>query len=188
MDEKKPLRKKYKILRDSLCEKTEDYSRIICERCADIDGFKRADAVLLYFAKGSEVDLSALAELALDMGKCVAYPRCSGKGEMTFHKISSLDELKEGSFGIMEPLEGSPLCDCDNGRTVCFVPALAYDKEGFRLGWGGGYYDRFLADFQGCKIGVTYAACVADKLPRGEYDIKTDYIVTESQVKRTIES
>lgn len=185
MDEKHPLRKKYKALRDSLSEKNVEYSRLICERCASLDEFKGADTVLLYFAKGSEVDLSSLAEKAFGMGKCVAYPRCCGEGMMTFHKISSLSELVKGSFGIMEPPLDAPLCR--EGRAICFVPALAFDLEGFRLGWGGGYYDRYLVGFKGTKIGVTYDVCVADKLPRGEHDIKTDYIITESKVKRIIE-
>lgn len=185
MDEKQILRKKYKCQRDSLSKKTVEYSRLICESCAELDEFKSADTILLYFAKGSEVDLSSLAEIAYSMGKRVAYPRCSGEGRMSFHKIASLPELEKGAFGIMEPPSDAPLCrDSD---AVCFVPALAFDTEGFRLGWGGGYYDRFLADFKGCKIGVAYDICLADKLPRGEFDIKTDYIVTESRVKRTIE-
>ncbi len=185
MDEKQLLRKKYIAIRDSVGEKTEKYSRLICEKCALLPEFEMAGTVLLYFAKGSEVDLSGLAGLALDMGKCVAYPRCREKGEMTFHKISSLDELKEGAFGIMEPSEDAPLCD--DGGAICFIPALAYDKDGFRLGWGGGYYDRYLAPFKGTKIGVAFDVCVTERLPRGKHDIKTDYIITESQVKRIIE-
>lgn len=185
MDEKHTLRKKYKRLRDSLSEKTGEYSRLICERCADLDEFKRADTVLLYFAKGSEVDLSSLAETALGRGKRVAYPRCGGEGKMEFYKISSLSELEKGSFGIMEPPADAPFYGEDGA--ICFVPALAFDSEGFRLGWGGGYYDRYLAGFGGTKVGVAYDICVADKLPRGKYDIKTDYIITESKVKRIIE-
>ncbi len=185
MDEKQLLRKKYKSIRDGLSREAKEYSRLICLRCAALPEFDRAKTVFLYFAKGSEVDLSPLAKLSLDMGKCVAYPLCHGEGRMTFHKISSLDELREGAFGIMEPPVDAPLCNDSDG--ICFVPALAYDREGYRLGWGGGYYDRYLSAFVGTTVGVAYSVSVIDKLPRGKHDIKTDYIITESKVKRIIE-
>lgn len=185
MEDKSTLRKKYKVIRESLFEKAPEYSLEICKACATLEEFRGADTVLLYFAKGSEVDLSTLAAQAFDMGKCVAYPRCLKDGEMTFHKISSFEELKKGAFGIMEPSADAPICEDMEG--ICFVPALAFDPEGFRLGWGGGYYDRYLADFKGIKIGVAYDVCVAERLPREKYDIKTDYIITESRVKRIIE-
>ena len=169
MDEKQLLRKKYKSIRDGLSREAKEYSRLICLRCAALPEFDRAKTVFLYFAKGSEVDLSPLAKLSLDMGKCVAYPLCHG----------------EGAFGIMEPPVDAPLCNDSDG--ICFVPALAYDREGYRLGWGGGYYDRYLSAFVGTKVGVAYSVSVTDKLPRGKHDIKTDYIITESKVKRIIE-
>ena len=186
MEEKSALRKKYKAVRDSLGEGCAAYSSKICGYCMALPEFIKAKTVLLYFAKGSEVDLSRLAETALGMGKTVGYPRCVDGNAMVFHKISDLSELCKGAFGIMEPPKSAPVLKTEGG--VCFVPALAYDCDGFRLGYGGGYYDRFLKGFQGCKIGVAYSACVTKKLPRGEHDQRTDYIITESQVKRTIES
>ena len=185
MEDKSTLRKKYKAIRESLMEKAPEYSQKICKACASLEEFQKADTVLLYFAKGSEADLSSLCEIALREGKRVAYPRCLDRERMEFFEISSLSDLEKGYFGIMEPKIDAPKCSFENA--VCFVPALAFDLEGYRLGYGGGYYDRYLSDFSGTKVGVAYDDCVTDKLPRGEHDIKTDYIITESRVKRIIE-
>lgn len=186
MEEKTALRKKYKLLRDSLLEKAPEYSREICSRCAALPEFLSADNVLLYFAKGSEADLTELFDIAREMGKRVAYPRCLDREHMEFFEISDLSQLEKGHFGIMEPKVGSAVCSLKNA--ICFVPALSFDLEGYRLGYGGGYYDRFLERFAGCTVGVCFEECLSQCLPREIFDKKTDYIITESRVKRTIES
>lgn len=186
MEDKKALRKRLRALRDSVGDDRMEYSQSICLGCLSINEVREAKTLLLYFAKDSEVDLSSLAQMAFAMGKTVGFPRCRDDGTITFHAVTSLFELEAGNFGLMEPSESAPLCDL--GRdAVCIVPAIAYDKDGYRLGYGGGYYDKFLKVFCGCSIGVAYDLLVQDKLPREEHDQKTDYIVTESQVKRTIE-
>ncbi len=185
MEEKRSLRNKYKAVRDSLMEKAPEYSREICEKCAALPEFQNADTVLLYFAKGSEADLAPLAEIGWKMGKTVGYPRCLDRESMEFFKVSDFSDLEKGYFGIMEPKIDAPLCSLENA--VCFVPALSFDSFGYRLGYGGGYYDRFLARFSGCSVGIAYEECLAERLPREEFDKKTDYIITESRVKRTIE-
>ncbi|MBE6587519.1 MAG: 5-formyltetrahydrofolate cyclo-ligase [Ruminococcaceae bacterium] len=185
MEDKSFLRKKYKTLRDSLVERAE-YSRRICERCGSLAEFLDARTVLLYFPKGSEVDLSSLARIALESGKTVGFPRCVDRENMVFHKVVDLSELESGYYGIMESPASAPLCETRG--SIVFVPALSFDSFGYRLGYGGGYYDRFLSEFSGTAVGVTYEACLAESLPREVHDKKTDYIITESQVKRTVES
>ena len=185
MEEKSSLRKKYKAIRESLLENAPEYSLEICKKCAALPEFRKADTVLLYFAKGSEADLSSLFEIALKTGKRVAYPRCLDRERMEFFEIFSLSDLEKGYYGIMEPKSGCPACTFENA--VCFVPALSFDLDGYRLGYGGGYYDRFLSDFFGTTVGIAFEKCISEKLPREEFDKKTDYIITERRVKRTIE-
>jgi len=182
MEDKASLRKKYKELRASLNGEREKKSLLICRRAAEILTTLRADTVLLYSAIGSEADLTSLFEVVLERGMTAFFPRCTGEGEMTFFAVEDLSALQRGSYGIPEPEEGSPLEIWDSA--VVFIPALAFDGEGYRLGYGGGYYDRFLSRFSGVKVGVAFDACVAERLPRESHDIKADYIITESQVKK----
>ncbi|MBQ4067448.1 MAG: 5-formyltetrahydrofolate cyclo-ligase [Clostridia bacterium] len=184
--EKALLREHYKALRASVTQRKEK-SRIICEACAGLLPFLQADTVLLYWAKGSEADTAELCEQALRMGKTVAYPRCSQGGKMTFRTVTHPSELSLGSYGIKEPPESAPEWRGEGGASICIVPALAYDLQGFRLGYGGGYYDRFLESFLGVTVGITYEECLAERLPREGHDKKTDYIITESRVNRISE-
>lgn len=188
MEEKAILRSRYKRIRAEIGERKAEYSRLICKSCEELLEFCEAECVLLYCAKGSEADIQALFEFALENKKTVAFPRCIDRENMAFHSVKSLSELEVGSFGIKEPPSHAPLCHPVGERVICFVPALAYDLDGYRLGYGGGYFDRFLSDFSGTSVGVTFDACLTERLPRDEHDIKTDYIITESQVKRTVEN
>ncbi len=186
MEDKKSLRRKYKEIRNSVLER-EEKSGVICNHAASLSEFEEAKAVLLYSSLGSEVDLSGLFRKAREMGKDTYYPRCVSSGEMKFYKVHDLSLLSNGSYGIKEPSLSEPVFESLKGA-VCFVPALSYDEKGHRLGYGGGYYDRFLKDFDGVTVGVAFEECMAKILPAEGHDIKTDYIITESRVKRTIES
>lgn len=185
MEEKSLLRKKYRQIRESEIQNREELSERICTLCASLPEFLAADTVLLYAAKGSEVDLSSLFYRAVEMGKTVGYPRCVERRVMVFQGVDDLSQLCLGAYGIKEPSADAPVIEV-NGACV-FIPALSFDRHGYRLGYGGGYYDTFLEKHSGCKVGVTFDACIADRLPREEHDKKSDYIITESQVKRTIE-
>ena len=98
--------------------------------------------------------------------------------KITFHKINSLSELKVGEYGIPEPAPSAP--EIKGGeKTICIVPALAYDKDGNRLGYGGGYYDRFLSTYKGISILAIYSFLYTDSLPTDEYDMAVHRIITE---------
>ena len=99
----------------------------------------------------------------------------------------SLDELTIGSFSVPEPLAEAPLYRNDSSLTVCVIPALAYDGQGYRLGYGKGYYDRFLTDFSGTRIGVGYQMLMLEQVPHNRFDLKADLIVTEKGVRITSE-
>ena len=90
----------------------------------------------------------------------------------------TLDELERGAYSIPEPRADAEVFS-HRRHALCIVPALAFDRRGFRLGYGGGYYDKFLKEFDGVSLGVTYDALIADKLPTGVYDVPVDVIITE---------
>lgn len=160
-------------------------SRLLCERLMATDEIKQADTVLLFSSTRNEPDLTYLAEHLLSCGVRVAYP-ISHKSSctLTFHTVSSLGELTPAAFNIPEPPADAPMPSL-GASAVCIVPALAYDKEGYRIGYGKGFYDRFLRDFTGVSVGVAYDGFVLDSLPREEHDVPLDIIITTTGAIKT---
>ena len=158
----------------------------ICRAAAGLVSFRYAEYVLLYAATGNEIDVRAVAEEALARGKKIAYPRCDKETHtMQYHIVTSLDELYPDAYGIAEPPPENPIYDPekDLGSAVCFVPGLVYDKAGFRLGYGKGFYDRYLSAFSGCTIGVVYSDYILPAVPRGRFDVSVNSLLTEKGVK-----
>ena len=140
-----------------------------------IDGILNFDAYLIYASSAIEVDTRAFIEYLLSMGKTVAVPKCEGRN-MHFLAISSLSELVTSKFGVDEPESGEEITDFNN--TLCVTPALSFNEKGYRLGYGGGFYDRFFEKYNGIKLGICYEEFCGD-IPTGEYDIPVDTVVTE---------
>lgn len=188
-EQKNVLRKEYRAWRRSIPmpEKLRR-DREICRHAAALASFRYAEYVLLYAAMPDEISLSDLAYTALEKGKKIAYPRCNKENcTMTYRLVSSPDELFPDSYGIREPLPDAPVFDpkAFRGNAVCFVPGLLFDRSGYRLGYGKGYYDRFLNSFHGSRIGVVYSDFILPTVPRGRYDVKMDILLTENNVKYT---
>lgn len=185
--EKDELREKYIAKRramDSALKAQRDAA--ICRAAAELVSFRYAQYVLLYAATDDEINISGIAEAAWRAGKTVAYPRCNKDTHtMKYHIVTSEDELSPDSYGIREPSPDLPVYDpaVASGSSLCFVPGLLYDRNGYRLGYGKGFYDRYLSSFSGCKIGVVYSDYIIPSVPRGRYDVALDILLTESGVK-----
>ena len=102
---------------------------------------------------------------------------------MNMHLIESMDDLKDGAYGILEPDASLPILQ-NTSDAVCIVPAFCNDYRGYRVGYGGGYYDRYLSGFEGVKIGVNYSDCVRPRLMGGRYDVPIDILVTDRYIRR----
>ena len=157
-----------------------EYSKLLCNGIAMLKDYADADILLLYFPARSEPDLTPLARLAWRDGKRVAFP-ISRTDSLTldFRIISSLDKLSTGAYGIPEPCENAPRATLTE-RTLCVVPALAVDRDGYRLGYGKGYYDRFLSSFVGRSLVAIHSSLVCERLPRNDTDIPLNTIITET--------
>ena len=140
--------------------------------------YKFCDKVLCYVSTDIEVDTRAFIAHALADGKQVAVPRCLPDNRMEFHYIRSLDELSPGAFSVLEPSEAAPVARSDE-RTLLIVPALAIDRRGYRLGYGKGYYDRYISGFAGITAGICYGQNKLDHIYHGRYDRPVSIIVTE---------
>lgn len=178
--EKAALRRELSVRRDSL-ENREQLDQAIRERVWALSAYENAEKLLLYLSKGSEPDTWKIFDRALAQGKEVYAPRClDGQGTMAFYQVKSREELIPGRFGLLEPSpEGRfPLGDPEGA--LCLVPGLAFDEEGYRLGYGKGYYDRFLAEHPVMAVGLCYKELLLPQLPRGPYDRQVNCLVTEA--------
>ena len=155
----------------------------ICHNMISSATYRYADVLLMYYPKPDEIDIRPIAEAALAAGKKVAFPRCNPEDHtMIFYYVSSLDELTPGSYNIMEPSDELPAFDVSEAETcnvACIVPAVVFDKKGFRIGYGGGYYDRYLAGFRGTKLGLVYRDFIVNSVPHGRFDLTVDVMITE---------
>ena len=190
--QKDDIREEYRERRQAMT--SEEKSRrdaALCAAAENLVSFRYAEYVLLYAATAEEIDVSRIAEAAMARGKKVLFPRCDRKTHtMSYHIVNSLDELIPDESGNLEPPEDAPVYDAQNetAGAVCFVPGLVYDRAGYRLGYGKGFYDRYLSGFSGCTIGVVYSDYILAEVPRGRFDVSVDILLTEKGVRVTRDS
>lgn len=185
---KNNLRSRYMGLRKKMSPHTKKIiDNDIFRRVISLRQYQTVKTLLTYVSKDIEVDTFALIGRALKDGISVAVPKCiDGTREMEFYCIHSLDMLEKGTFGVLEPK--TDICRKleDFSKSMCVVPGMAFDVSGYRIGYGKGYYDRFLSKYEGTTVGICYADCVRWKgLPRNKYDKPVDLIVTENYIRRT---
>lgn len=151
-------------------------------RKADLDSFqyntyfKNSDVVFCYVSFENEISTHNLIN-ALLKEKRVVVPYCADKnGTMICVEIKSLSDLKEGSFGILEPQ--SPIEFNKEEIDLCIIPGLAFDSSGGRIGFGKGYYDKFLNGLNAYKIGICHKELFFGCVPKDEFDILMDEVIT----------
>lgn len=184
-DRKNELRAVFREKRKAISpEKRVSLNAEVCKRLLSLAAFRFADTVLSYFPINGEVDVTEFNRAVLKAGKKLALPKCErGEPLMHFHLINDLDAMETGMFSIKEPKETDPVWEySDKERVMCVIPAMAFDLTGHRLGYGKGYYDRFLSGHDITKIGVAYTDFVVKSLPTGRYDLAADLIVTDTRI------
>lgn len=159
-------------------------SQAITDRATALDAYRDASVVLAYWSVDGEVETAALIERALADGKRVFLPRIVD-GQIVFAEHRSDVPLRQGAYGIREPA-GAPLDPRVDGPFVAFVPLVAWDAEGTRLGRGKGHYDRALAPLApgGCLIGFGYDFQQRPALPRDAWDVPLDWVLTAGATVR----
>ena len=185
-EEKAALRKCASAIRGAIPpEEKSALDAAILENFLETEEYKRCSLLFLYAPIRSEIDLWPLFARALTDGKKVAFPRCEGeKGEMHFYAVNSRDELSPGAYGVLEPREDCPLCDgFDDPAALMVLPGLCFDYAGGRLGYGGGYYDRYLARFPGLTVGMCYERLILP-VPMEENDRRVGLLISEKTAVR----
>lgn len=146
--------------------------------------YQKAHTIATYLPMAMEVDTNPLIEWALGDGKRVLVPKVLPNHQMVFLPYA-VDLLKRSSYGILEPMSGSPVAKSE--IDWIHVPGLAWNQNGFRIGFGGGYYDRFLVDFTGHTVSTAYDFQIKEFQP-DSYDIAVKEVVTYEGTKRFYEA
>lgn len=165
-------------------EANADFSRRIADNVESMDAFRNATTVMAYWPFRNEVDTSLLVRAALENGKRVILPRTiKSERRLATHIVTDIDrDLKPGAYGIMEPLPELPEAAANEIEFVV-VPGLVFDRAGNRIGYGGGYYDRFLPQLhRAAKVAVAFDLQLVKRVPAESMDRPVDYIVTEKEV------
>lgn len=184
---KEALRSTFRVRRSALSKEERARADLrIASRLLELPEVVRADCVFTYLSFGSEVDTRFVITRCWEMGKRVCLPRCAAGYTLTWHAVDGLDHLVRSRFGMEEPAAGAPQAQpAGSVYSVALVPGLAFDRRGFRLGYGGGYYDRFLPAFSGVSIGLCRSDLLSDELPSlSEYDYPVDLVVTDNEAIR----
>ena len=185
--EKSTLRRFFLQKRKFLLEKNPEKKRSldleIQSRLLMSEEYRNASLVLCYVSRDFEIDTLGVLLAALSNGKRVAVPKCEDDGGMRFYPIKSLSDLKTGSFGIKEPKENSRPLE-EFGGSICICPALCCDMRGYRVGFGKGYYDRFLKTYEGGTLSLCYSDALIPAIDAQAYDIPVHIVVTDEFIRR----
>lgn len=184
MKGKKEIRSYIKELKKNL---SEDEIRVRSNRIAEKfyaqPYYNQSKNIYLYVSYNQEVDTVGIIKHILEDKKRVAVPKVIDD-TMEFHEITNLEQLSEGAFGILEPVVNKPVSENPEwaSSNLMIVPGLAFDKSGNRIGYGGGYYDRYIHKYPdriGLKIAFAYDFQVLEHIEIESFDEKIDGIITD---------
>ena len=168
-------------------DRVEIGGQAILERVLGLEEYRRAEVIHPYVSsKETEVDTRELIHISLGQDKRVVVPVVEGGKQTMGHAvIESLDELVDGPLGLVQadPASGNWLED-EAVIDLVVVPGIAFDRRGHRIGFGGGYYDRFLATVESVVVGLCYDALILDKIPNESHDVPMDIVVAETAIYR----
>lgn len=149
--------------------------------------WENAAVIGITMAQGFEWDTKSIIEIAWAQGKVVCVPKCSPQDKLlNFYKITSFNELEVVYYNLLEPIPEITENVLKEQIDLLMVPGLLFDREGFRVGFGGGYYDRFLADFPNTTVSLLCEEQLVSQLPKESFDIPVEYLITEKNIINTI--
>lgn len=181
---KEEIREKYRKIRAQIPSETRKHADSqIAERLFNRPEYRDARIIYCYMSFKDEADTASIIDESLRLGKQVALPRVSGKRKMEFFFICGQKDLVTGFMGIKEPAGYCLEASAPSEDALVLLPGLAFDRSGARLGYGGGFYDTYLAKHAGCKkAALAYSAQIAPEIPTESVDVKTDMIITEKEL------
>ena len=169
------LQKKRDLLPDNEAE-----SRKIAEEILHAPFFGEAVSVMLYRSARSEVITDYLWQKCMEAGKICLFPKCISKTEMIAVKADSDGDFQKGRYGIFEPISDVPYPK--EQIDLIIVPGLGFDKRKYRIGYGAGYYDRYLSDYSGITVGLCREELLTESVLPDVYDVKLSFIATQKEI------
>lgn len=164
-------------------DKKAELDRDVAANVRRLNEYPHAKTLLIYVSTPIEVDTKLIIENAWADGKKVAVPRCiPDTRDMEFHYITSFEDLSPGTFSVLEPDESLPVVT-DFTDCLMIVPGMQFDMNGYRLGYGKGYYDRYMVRFTGRSAGICYSNELRPYMHHGRFDRSVDIIVTDRKIK-----
>ncbi len=178
---KQGLRQKFRRKRENMSDVVKSiFDLRICERLTRLEEYENSNTLFTYVSKAIEVDTYKIIYEAWRDDKKVAIPKCYTEDRtMKFYYINSIDDMEKCTFGVYEPIESKCEEATNFSEGICLIPGFSFDRKGYRLGYGQGYYDRFLPLFQGKKIGLCYSNCMSYELPRGRFDVHAEIVIND---------
>ena len=183
MEEKKAIRKQiFKARKEHSDTWIEEKSRRITELLTALPEYEDADRIMAYADYNHEVITRYIIEQSWKDGKEVAVPKVFGK-DMVFYRLTDFSQLESGYFGIPEPKEDGETVSWEDAMMV--MPGVAFDENCNRVGYGGGFYDRFLEKHPGIRrVAVGFSFQILSEVPTEPTDIRPQVIVTEEKICR----
>ena len=182
---KQALRRELKARRSAIsAARREAYDRQLLARLAALDIWQVANTLFCYIPMADEVNTRPIIEAAWAAGKTVAVPCCISRTQLAFFKISSFGGLVQSPFGIWEPADDPaqfPPVDPAAVKGLIILPGIAFTRQGDRLGYGGGYYDRLLAGCSLTTVGLCYPELLQDSLPADIHDRAAHWVITPKE-------
>lgn len=183
---KNELRKKYLSLRKELCDRDVDIlSNKVYSNLRNIFEYSRSTSFMIYLDYKKEVKTTKIIQELLNYNKTVIIPISKPNTiELGLSKLNSFSDLEIGTYGILEPKKNKIIPVSPEVIDMIIVPGVVFDRNGYRIGYGKGYYDRFLGslDHEFTTVGLCYDLQLIDEIPRGIFDYKLDYITTNNEV------
>ena len=184
--DKKMQKKQYRQeIRKKLAGLSKEYSEEASLRIfsflREMEVFQRAKTIFCFVSTPEEINTHPIIAYAWNCGKRVAVPKCMEKGHMEAYVIQSEGDLEEGKFGILEPKDGCEMLEPSQINLI-ILPCLSCDREGNRLGYGGGYYDRYLEKCGAVRVVICREKLMMEEIPSEPFDQKPHYLITEKGV------
>lgn len=164
--------------------KHNQFSQLIKNRFIASSEFIEADVIGVTLSRFPEVDTRGIIEAAWAQGKLVVVPKCTAKiRAMDFRLIKSFDELETVYMDLLEPIVSETVTVPKEKIDLQIVPGVVFSKEGYRIGFGGGYYDRYMEDFTGKSIALAFEVQTGESVPVESHDIPVEKIITENNTQ-----
>lgn len=176
---KKDLRKELITKRKNLdSDYRRNADRLIFEKIIALDAYQKAQTIFCFVSTPDEINTFPLLEHAFSSKKRVTVPKCIEKGVMQAYHIQSFQDLKTGKYSLSEPMSHCPVVAPEE-LDLIIVPCLSCNPDGYRIGYGGGFYDRYLASTAAASVVICYQQMMLDEIPLEPFDQKADCVITD---------